>query len=551
MQPKKNGGPIRMNMQNGGGFASMLKDGARHFSGLEEAVVKNIEACREFSKITRTSLGPQGRNKMVINHLEKLFVTSDASTITRELEVEHPAAKMIVHAMRMQEEEIGDGTNFIVVFAGELLQMAETLITMGLHPSEIVQGYNKACAKALEILETLSTFNVENPRDVNSVAHVLKAPIASKQYGYEDLLAPLVAQACIDVLPENPKNFNVDNVRVVKVMGSSVSESTVIKGMAMKGEPTGTVNTVENAKVVVYQTAVDTSQTETKGTVLIKDAESLKNYNKSEEEHIEKLIQGIADSGAKLIVSGEKIGEMAQHFIDRLGLMSIRILSKFELRRFCRTVGATPLMKLVPPTSEDLGMIGHAYVREIGDNRITIVEQTRDLSGISTVLVRAATKNMLDDVERAINDGVNTFKNLTRDGRFVTGAGATEIQLAQQVHKFGETCPGLDQYAITKFAEAFESIAKVLAENAGMNSTETVSSLYAAHAAGKTNTGVDIEESTVRDMSDSAILDAFPSKMWGIRLATDAATTVLKVDQIIMAKPAGGPKVPQQGARDF
>ncbi|KAF6117849.1 chaperonin containing TCP1 subunit 8 [Phyllostomus discolor] len=363
------------------GFAQMLKEGAKHFSGLEEAVYRNIQACKELAQTTRTAYGPNGMNKMVINHLEKLFVTNDAATILRELEVQHPAAKMIVMASHMQEQEVGDGTNFVLVFAGALLEAAEELLRVGLSVSEVIEGYEIACRKAHEILPSLVCCSAKNLRDVDEVASLLHTSVMSKQYGHEVFLAKLIAQACVSIFPDSG-HFNVDNIRVCKILGS--------------------------------------------------------------------------------------------------------------------------------------------------------------------------TDNLMDDVERAVDDGVNTFKVLTRDKRLVPGGGATEIELAKQITSYGETCPGLEQYAIKKFAEALEAIPRALAENSGVKANEVISKLYAVHQEGNKNVGLDIEAEVpaVKDMLEAGVLDTYLGKYWAIKLATNAAVTVLRVDQIIMAKPAGGPK-PPSGKKDW
>jgi T-complex protein 1 subunit theta len=341
----------------GYGIQSMLKEGHRHLSGLEEAVLKNIDACRELSAITRTSLGPNGMNKMVINHLDKLFVTNDAATIVNELEVQHPAAKILVLASRAQQEEIGDGANLTISFAGELLEKAEELIRMGLHPSEIIIGYTKAINKTIEILEDLVEKGSENMdvRNKEEVVLRMRSAVASKQFGQEDILCPLVADACMQVCPKNPANFNVDNVRVAKLVGGGLHNSTVVRGMVLKNDAVGSIKRAEKAKIAVFAGGVDTSATETKGTVLIHSAEQLENYAKTEEAKVEELIKAVADSGAKVIVSGAAVGDMALHFCERYKLMVLKISSKFELRRFCRTTGAVAILKLSQPNADELG----------------------------------------------------------------------------------------------------------------------------------------------------------------------------------------------------
>ncbi|KAK5787023.1 T-complex 1 subunit theta [Gossypium arboreum] len=530
------------------GIQSMLKEGHKRLSGLDEAVLKNIDACKQLSTITRTSLGPDGMNKMVINHLDKLFVTNDAATIVNELEVQHPAAKILVLAGKAQQEEIGDGANLTISFAGELLQNAEELVRTGLHPSEIISGYTKAITKTLEILEELvekgsETMDVRNKEQVVSR---MKAAVASKQYGLEDILSSHIADACIQVCPKNPVNFDVDNVRVSKLVGGVLHNCTVIRGMVLKGDAVGSIKRVEKAKVAVFATGVDSTATETKGTVLIHSAEQLENYAKTEEAKVEELIKAVADSGAKVIVSGGAVGEMALHFCDRYKLMVLKISSKFELRRFCRTTGTSALLKLSQPKPDDLGFVDSISVEEIGGSRVTVVRSEDGGNKVATVVLRGSTDSILDDLERAVDDGVNTYKAMCRDSRIVPGAAATEIELARRLKEFSFKETGLDQYAIAKFAESFELVPRTLAENAGLNPMDIISKLYEKHAYGNAKVGIDLrgddsEDGVCKDVSTVNVWDLYVTKFLALKYAADAACTVLRVDQIIMAKPAGGP----------
>ncbi|XP_060523979.1 T-complex protein 1 subunit theta [Cylas formicarius] len=529
------------------GFAQMLKDGARYYSGLEEAVVRNIKACKEFAQSVKTAYGPNGMNKMVINHIEKQFVTSDAATIIRELDVEHPAAKLMILASEMQDAEVGDGTNLVIILAGALLECSEELIRLGVTPTEIAEGYEKALDKCLEILPKLECYKVKDSRNLSEVTKCIKSSIMSKQYGNEDFIGELVAKACISILPEKT-TFNVDNVRVCKVLGSGLHSSQIVQGMVFKRQVQGEITKAEKAKIVVYSCPVDTLQTETKGTVLIKSADELMNFSRGEENLLELQIKAIADTGAKVIVAGAKFGDMALHFIHKYGLMAIQLNSKFDLRRLSKTVDATVLPRLIAPTAQELGYCDIVCLEELGDTPIVVFKLESKESRIATIVVRGATDNYMDDIERAIDDGVNTFKGLTRDPRFVAGAGATEAELAVQLLKYADTLPGLEQYAVRKFATALETFPKALADNSGLRYQNVLEKILDAHQNGNKNAGVDIEtENAICDAVERNILDLYQAKHWGLKYAVNAAATVLRVDQIIMAKRAGGPK-PRQAA---
>ncbi|KAK3696605.1 T-complex protein 1 subunit theta [Vermiconidia calcicola] len=552
--------------------SGLFKAGYQNYDAEDGAVLRNIDACRTIASTVQTSLGPYGRNKLVINHLQKMTLTNDAATILRELEVVHPAAKLLVMASQQQEAEMGDATNMVIVFAVELLRKAEDLLRMGLKTSEIVQGYERAGREALRILEELEVDRVENIRDQAELAKAIRTVVAAKQSGNEEFLADMVAEAVLAVLPKNPYNFNVDNVRVVKIMGGSLEQSKVVKGMVFGRQPDGTVTKAVKSKVGVFSCPIDISQTETKGTVLLKNSKELYEFSKGEEAQMEQTVKELKDSGLRVIVAGSTVGELALHYLNRAGILVIKVLSKFELRRLCRVVGATPLARLGAPMPDEMGNVDIVETLEIGGDRVTVFRQENEQTRTATLVLRGATQNHLEDVERAVDDGVNVFKAITRDPRLVPGAGASEMQLIERVTAIADRTAGLAQYAIRKYAEAFEVIPRTLAESAGLDATEVLAKLYTAHAATPTpqaNTngtkktsdsdssssseaevpclGVDIENNDgtgTLDAEDDGILDLMITKSWAIKLATEAARTVLSVDQIIVARQAGGPKPP-------
>lgn len=443
-------------------------------------------------------------------------------------------------------------------------------------------------------LADLDVDSVSNLRSAEELSKALRTVVASKQSGSEDVISQLIAEAVLAVLPKNPVNFNVDNIRVVKIMGGDLSSSKVVKGMVFGREPEGTVKRAKKAKVGVFSCPIDISQTETKGTVLLKNAQEMMDFSKGEEAQLEAAIKELYDSGIRVAVAGSTIGELALHYLNRMGILVIKILSKFELRRLCSVCNAIPLARLGAPMPDEMGSIDVVETMEIGGDRVTVFRQDSEaaVTRTATIVLRGATQNHLDDVERAIDDGVNVIKAVTRDSRLVPGAGATEMQLVERISHFADKTPGLAQYAIRKYAEAFEVIPRTLAESAGLDATEILARLYTAHQqrlstnevkrrqGSKSNegladdddddddedededeedddtseseepywtTGVDLEatDSTgVLDAVEEQILDLLVTKSWAIRLATDAARTILSVDQIIVARQAGGPKPP-------
>eukprot|EP01128_Nolandella_sp_AFSM9_P004863 TRINITY_DN2277_c0_g1_i2.p1 TRINITY_DN2277_c0_g1~~TRINITY_DN2277_c0_g1_i2.p1 ORF type:complete len:568 (-),score=176.78 TRINITY_DN2277_c0_g1_i2:114-1733(-) len=518
-------------------MSELLKQGTRIFQG-QEALLKNIEAVKELSMITRTSLGPNGMNKMVINRLGKLFVTNDAATIIAELQVVHPAAKMVQLACEQQQAEYGDAMNLTMVFCGELLSQAESLIRMGLHPSDIIRGFEKAVDKIPELLESLVTETIDEKKDLDKeqVERALYGPIGAKLIGFVDIFTPLVAEACMAVTPEHKILFNVDNVRTAKILGGALSDSSIVNGLIIPRGAEGTIKKVLNGKVAVYADGITTAKTDAKGTVYIETADELEAYAKTEEEAMETKIKEISEAGVNVLVAGGTVHEMAMHFLEKYKIMVVKTTSKFELRRLCQAIKASPLIRIAPPTQEQIGLVDYVAVKELGSTTITVFKQTEDTSQISTILVRGATTNILDDTARALDDGVNVFKAMQGDGRFVPGGGASEIELSRLLTKIGEATVGEDQYAIKKYAEAFEVIPRTLAENAGLDATKIISTLYARHEKGEAKVGVHVQNGEV---SETKIIDHLATKLSAISLATNAAVTVLRITQIIMAKRAG------------
>ncbi|KAF8920002.1 T-complex protein 1 [Mucidula mucida] len=527
----------------------LFKDGYKQLSGLDDAVLRNIQAVSELSDLVRTSFGPNGRNKLIINHLGRLFVTSDAATIIREVEVIHPAAKLLVMASQAQEAEMGDATNMVIIFAGELLKKAEHLLIMGLHPSEIIKGYELACVKALAELEKLSTFSLPSPLTQPSLASALKPAIASN--------------SCSCRYAPQSQKFNVDNVRVVKIMGGSLAGSKVVQGMVFGREPEGLIKKVTKAKVAIFTSALDIAQTETKGTVLLKSADEMLNFTRGEEQQLEKIFKEIADSGVKVIIAGSSIGDLALHYLNRYNIAVLKVLSKFDLRRASRVVNATPLARMGAPTPDEAGYVDVFETIEIGGDRVTVLRQLSDgdegfdpqspggRSRMATIVLRGATANHLDDLERAVDDGVNVIKSLMKDERLVPGAGASELELAKRIEVYGNSLKGLAQHAVKRYSMALEVVPRTLAENAlgGAEGNEVLSRLWAKHEEeGGATWGVDVEAETdgTLESTSHAIYDSLGAKTWALKLATEAAVSVLSVDSIIMSKPAGGPKVPQQ-----
>ena len=467
-------------------FQSLLKEGFKTYSGVEESILRNIEAAKEISSMTRTSLGPNGMNKFIVNHLDKLYLTKDSGVMCRELEVNHPAVNLIVKSSKIQETECGDNTNYVITFAGELLTAAEILIKAGVHPTDIISGYEKGLLKIFELLDSAKTVEIENIRDVKEVAKAIKPVIMTKVVQkQENFIAPLIAEACVLTCPKNQTLFNEENVRVAKMLGGSIYDSQVIKGMVVVRHIEGAVTMVENCKVAVFNCPLENIGAETKDTVLFKNAEELLGYTKTEEDNIEKLIKGVVDAGVKAVIVGGSVSNMAIHYLDRYKVLVLRTLSKFELRRIAKAVGATPLVRLGTPTPEELGYADKIAVDEIGSQKCVVIT----------------------------------------------------------------TNTGLEQYSLMKFGESFEVIPRTIVENAGLKVNEVLANLLSKNKE-EAVFGLDFKSGEVKNsFTELEIIDHKETKKWAIKFAMDAVLTILKVDQIVLSKPAGGPKAAQGGQK--
>jgi T-complex protein 1 subunit theta len=532
-----------------------------HMFGLtkEQTLMKNVEAIGDMAAMTRTALGPNGMNKYIINMHDKLFLTKDTNVMANELEINHPAVNVLVDGLKAQNSEQGDGTNFVVTFGGELMNYAGKLVSEGLHVADVSEGYEKAFNKAMELLDKAETYKIKDVKNLEEATKIIKPVIGSKLvHGQESFLAPLIAEACINVVPENKEKFDVDNVRVAKILGGNIMKSEVIKGMLVVRKTEGAVTSCEKCNVAVYNCEFTTKGAETNDQIVFKTADELLNYTKSEEDHMEKIIKGIVDSGVKCIITGGAISNMAIHYLDKYGIMAFRTLSKFELRRIARSIGATLLVRLGAPTKEEMGYADEIKLTEISSQKCILIRKDSENNKLATIILRGTTNDMLDNLERVVNCGVNAYRAVCKSPLFVAGAGAIDMYLCEKIKEYAREFKSLDQYAIEAFGEAFEVIPRTIMENSGINVNEKLSTLRAKNS--KTPTlGINVKTGEIEDAFTMGVYDHLETKKWALKHAYNSIRTIIKIDQIIVAKPAGGPnltnnpyaKASQQEAEEF
>lgn len=524
------------------GFQNLLKEGYRHYAGLEEAILRNIGACKEISQLTRTSYGPNGMKKMVVNHIDKLFITNDTTTILREVEVAHPAAKLVAMASKMQKEDFGDCTNYVITLAGELLSQAEMLIKSGLHPSAVISGYQLALAEIIKHMEASVAFRLENVRDTEAVRSVLESALAPKLPNNFAFFARLLTSACLEILQDSAPRFSADNIRVIKILGGSVDLASLVSGFVIARQPENSDKTLlEKVKIAVYNCPFDPQGGETKGTVLITKAADLISYSGTEEKLIEDVVRAIAETGVTVVAVGGSIAELCLHYLSKYGIFVLKVQSKFELQRLCKSINAVAIPKLAAPLPEEIGYCDAVRVREIGSTRVTIFEKSQVNNRLVTLVLRGPTHTIMDDIERALENGVSAFKQILADNRYVFGGSAIECFLLNKLEAFSGTLTGLEQYSCAGFGQAFEIFPRILLENAGLNANEGLPNIIALNNDAPSH-GINVFKGKIEESAELAVYDNLASKLNAIKLAAHAALTILRIDQIIVAKPAGGPK---------
>eukprot|EP00746_Dinoflagellata_sp_MGD_P157558 gnl/MRDRNA2_/MRDRNA2_86242_c0_seq1.p1 gnl/MRDRNA2_/MRDRNA2_86242_c0~~gnl/MRDRNA2_/MRDRNA2_86242_c0_seq1.p1 ORF type:complete len:452 (-),score=28.51 gnl/MRDRNA2_/MRDRNA2_86242_c0_seq1:57-1412(-) len=438
-----------------------------------------------------------------------------------------------------QQQEIGDGTNLVIILAAELLGHAEILIRDGLHPLDIAEGYGVAFEHTLKLLDSLVIPGSKhfNHLDESEVSKNIKGVVSSKLFETFSF-DRLIARACIYVCPQNPKHFDPNDVRVCKLMGGKLEDSTAIRGILFTRNTEGSVKKVRNAKTVVYCQGISTSAPETKSTGLFRSPDEMWNYNLDEENRLKDFVQDLVNTGVKVVVCGSPIQELSHHFLDNNQIMIIQLNSKFEMHRFCQATGSRAIVKLRPPTIEELGFAKKIELCEFGSSQCIVLTQDPSMCRVSSILIRGSTQQSLDDAERAIDDGVNAYRILCKDARTLPAGAATELAISRHLFEIAQGESSLKYYAIEKFAEALYVVPRTLAENSGLDSTHMLSLLRSAHLADIKNAGLDLLRGQVKNLAQDDIVDLYLSKWWCFKLLSEAVLTVLKIDHIVIAKQA-------------
>ncbi|MEM1659101.1 MAG: thermosome subunit beta [Candidatus Jordarchaeales archaeon] len=517
----------------------ILKEGTRRAAG-RDAQRTNIMAARVIAEAVRTSLGPLGMDKMLVDSFGDVVITNDGATILKEIDVQHPAAKMMVNVAKTQDQEVGDGTTTAVVLAGELLKNAEVLLDQDVHPTVIVDGYRKALEKALEVIDSISVR--VDPDDEEMLKKVAMTAMCSKMVsGSRDYLAEIAVKAVRKVAERVNSEWKVDldNIKVEKKEGESLDDTMFIEGIVLDKEVVhpGMPKRVENAKIALLACPLEIEKTEFDAKINITSPEQMKSFLDEEQRMIEEMVNKIVKTGANVVLCQKGIDDLAQHFLAKAGILAVRRIKKSDMEKLAKATGGNIVTNLEDLSEKDLGEAAVVYEKKIGDDEMVFVEGCKNPRAVS-ILVRGGTELVVEEAERSIHDALCVVKAVVEDGRVVAGGGAPEIEIAKRLKEYAETLSGREQLAVKQFAEAIEVIPKTLAENAGLDPIDILAELRAAHEKGKVTYGVDVFSGKVVDMAEMSVWEPALVKKQALKSSTEAAALILRIDDVIAASAA-------------
>ncbi len=518
----------------------VLPQNVKRYVG-RDAQRMNILAGRIIAETVRTTLGPKGMDKMLVDELGDIVVTNDGVTILKEMSVEHPAAKMLIEVAKTQEKEVGDGTTTAVVIAGELLRKAEELLDQNIHPSVIINGYEMARNKAIEELNSIA--KDVKPDDVEMLKKIAMTSITGK--GAEkarEQLAEIVVEAVRAVVDEETGKVDKDLIKVEKKEGAPIEETTLIRGVVIDKERVNPQmpKKVENAKIALLNCPIEVKETETDAEIRITDPAKLMEFIEQEEKMIKDMVEKIAATGANVVFCQKGIDDLAQHYLAKKGILAVRRVKKSDMEKLAKATGAKIITNIDDLTPEDLGEAGLVEERKVAGDAMIFVEQCKHPKAV-TILVRGSTEHVVEEVARAIDDAIGVVKCALEEGKIVAGGGATEIELAKRLRKFSETVAGREQLAVKAFADALEVIPRTLAENSGLDPIDMLVKLRAAHEKeGGEVCGLDVFEGEVVNMLEKGVVEPLKVKTQAIDSATEASVMLLRIDDVIAAEKVKG-----------
>ncbi len=515
----------------------ILPEGYQRFVG-RDAQRMNIMAARVVAETVRTTLGPMGMDKMLVDEMGDVVVTNDGVTILEEMDIEHPAAKMVVEVAKTQEDEVGDGTTTAVVLAGELLGKAEDLLDQDIHPTVITRGYRLAQEKAEEVLEEMA-IDID-PDDEEMLKKIAMTAMTGK--GVEtarDYLAELVVKAVKQVAEEEDGEIviDTDNIKIEKKEGGSLEDTELIYGIVIDKEKVHPAmpRKVEDAKIALLNCPIEVKETETDAEIRITDPEQLQAFIEEEERMIREMVDKIAETGANVVFCQKGIDDLAQHYLAKKGILAVRRVKKSDMEKLAKATGGRIVTNIDDLTEEDLGEAEVVEERKVAGDKMIFVEGCKNPKAV-TILVRGGTEHVVDEAERAIEDAIGVVAAALEDGKVVPGGGAPEVEVARQLRKYADAVEGREQLAVEAFADAMEVIPRTLAENSGLDPIDVLVQLRAKHEEGEVETGIDVFEGDVKNMLEEGVVEPLRVKTQAISSATEAAELILRIDDVIAAR---------------
>ncbi|MDD1767529.1 MAG: TCP-1/cpn60 chaperonin family protein [Methanomassiliicoccales archaeon] len=522
----------------------ILKEGTRREKG-KDAQYDNIMAARAIADAVRSTLGPKGMDKMLVDSMGDVVITNDGVTILKEIDVQHPAAKMVVEVAKTQDEEVGDGTTTAAILAGEFLKNALDLIDSKVHPTIIAKGYRMASERAVEILDSLGI--AVDADDVETLRNIAMTAMMSKSIsGSREHMAKLSVEAVRTITEERDGNLraDLDNIQIVKKQGGSMEDTEMIRGIIVDKEPVHSAmpKKIENAKIALVNSALEIKKTEVEAKIQITNPEQMQAFLNEEERILKQMVEQIKSVGANVVFCQKGIDDLVQHYLAKERIFAARRLKESDMEKLSKATGAKIVNKLSELDKKDLGEAALVEVKKMQEDEMTFVTGCKNPKAVS-ILIRGGTEHVVDEVERSLDDALNVVRVAIEDGKMTAGGGATAMELAMGLKDFAASVSGREQMAIDAYATALEAVPIALAENAGLDPIDVLIDLRKAHKAGNKYAGINVFTGKVVNMRKENVLEPLRVGRQAITSATDAAIMILRIDDVVASKGGnkGGP----------
>ena len=509
----------------------IISEDSKRTSG-KDAQRNNIAAAKLVAETIRTTLGPKGMDKMLVDGMGDIIISNDGVTILNEMQIEHPIAKMLVEVAKTQEDEVGDGTTTAVVFAGELLKNAERLLDMEIHPTVISKGYRIAAAKSQEILNEMAE-DINN-EDIDLLTNIAITAMTGKGAESSKEVLSKISVGAVNHIVDSNGEIDIDNIKIEKKVGDSTGNSELIKGIVLDKERvhSGMPKLVEDAKILLIDIPLEIKDTEIDAKIQINDPSQLQSFVEQEEKILKDMVDKIAKSDADVLFCQKGIDEIAQYNLSKKGIYAVRRVKESDMKKLARASGAKIVSSLKDINKEDLGFAGCVEERKIGDEEMTFVVDCHNPKSV-TILLRGGTEHVVDEVERAMMDAIGDLIAVLKTKKVVAGAGAPEVELAKKLREFANTLNGREQLAVQSFADSVEIIPRTLADNSGLDPIDVLAELKVKHDAGEKWAGIDVASGKVKDAWKLGVLEPLKIKTQAISSASEVAELILRIDDII------------------